>query len=536
MSIAVGIDLGTTNSVVAFQKDEHGPLVLHIRQPQFERNKLDELDLIKSAVFFETQARSVVGAFASLRQDSFRSFKSQMGTRRSFHSELLRRTIRPYELSAHVLRLAFQTVKEFSHSWDGSAAITVPASFNTDQRGHTYLAAKMAGFQKVTLIEEPLAAFLYFFQQQREGNLFHSCRYVLVFDFGGGTLDTSVIKITDISKGDFTLDTIGRSRYNNLGGDDIDTELAAFFLACWEKSNCHLSDFDTTTRAKIFQLFRTRASEYKEEVEHYIGNGLPMPEFRVEAHILTTEQTELEIKFFRVIPEQLYRDIADRFCDPANVLNIHRPIAEAFQLAKEIDGEFSEQKLGLVLHTGGTSRMSGVQRSLEARFGKICFPVSSADEACHTVALGAAVYSYSRQQQRKSLTVTSRLLESIFTRDSRGRYHRIVPLNCEPSTLFTQVDGEFSLDDETIVLRLPLFRGVSETDHQLTPIQVVLVPLGTLFGAGEAYTLKYRQNEDKTVDLEVHFGSRCWQARIGLNEAAIREQAIPPFNFKVNQL
>src|SRR5205809_3914594 len=108
MNPAVGIDLGTTNTVVAVQTDATGAMLLEIPQPVHQRSVLEPVDHIKSAVYFESAESAVVGAFAARRLDAFRSLKSQMGTRwrmrHPFSDEI---TLTPAYVSGHVLKAAF---------------------------------------------------------------------------------------------------------------------------------------------------------------------------------------------------------------------------------------------------------------------------------------------------------------------------------------------------------------------------------------------------------------------------------------------
>src|SRR5262249_31021779 len=159
------------------------------------------------------------------------------------------------------------------------ALITVPASFNTDQRNDTLQAAELAGFKNVHLLDEPTAAFYFYFDQMRDDDWTKTPRSVLVFDFGGGTLDVSIIKV-EARKCIMHIDPIGRSRYNNLGGDDIDLDIAAFMLACWEyETGKELPSLSSQVRKNVFKLFLEKAQAFREEAEDYIVNGLELNEF-----------------------------------------------------------------------------------------------------------------------------------------------------------------------------------------------------------------------------------------------------------------
>ncbi len=237
MNPAVGIDLGTTNTVVAVQTDPTGAILLEIPQPVHQRSTLEPLDHIKSAVYFESADSVVVGAFATGRLDAVRSIKSRMGTRwRTRHPQNADLILTPSYVSGHVLKAAYDALVRRFPDWDRKALITVPASFNTDQRRDTLAAASRAGFDTVRLLDEPTAAFYYFFDQNRSSFESGPPQSVLVFDFGGGTLDVSIIRVS-FNNARMILDAVGRSRYNNLGGDDIDLDLSAFLLALWQRDS-----------------------------------------------------------------------------------------------------------------------------------------------------------------------------------------------------------------------------------------------------------------------------------------------------------
>src|ERR1017187_2564873 len=265
MNPAVGVDLGTTNTVVAVQTDDTGPRTLDVLQPVDERNVRVPRDHIKSAVYFDSAETAVVGAFAAGRLEAFRSIKSRMGLRCKFKHPTRERTlyITAAWISAHILKLGYEQVRQDFPSWDGRAVVTVPASFNTDQRNDTLRAATLAGFREVQLLDEPTAAFYYFFDQNRQEFAEKAQQTVLVFDFGGGTLDVSIIRVTTTGN-ELCIDPIGRSRYNNLGGDDIDVELAAFFLALWEQQEGRkIEDLPAEERRMLVQLFVQLSSQFK---------------------------------------------------------------------------------------------------------------------------------------------------------------------------------------------------------------------------------------------------------------------------------
>jgi molecular chaperone DnaK len=500
---AVGIDLGTTNTVVAIQTDQMGPRIMDIPQPKDERMHLEALPQIKSAVFFESPSDSVVGDFATGRNDAFRSIKSHMGTRWSAKHPFVNKLLKPSYISAHILKLAYQSLTNQFPEWDKTALITVPASFNTDQRDDTISAAKLAGFQNVRLLDEPTAAFYYFFHQHRDSGDFKEIRNILIFDFGGGTLDVSVINVKE-EKELKILDAIGRSRYNNLGGDDIDLELASFLLACWEfEEGKEIVKLSAKIKSSLFRLFIEKAGSYKEEVEDYLKQDLDMPEFAVLEDIYEGKET-LSINFKRMLSQSLYEDITGKFLQPKSNLNIYRPIEEAIAVAKNINDNFSKDRIDLILFTGGTSNMANVQRALSGYFpNKPCLSLSE-DEACDTVALGAACCIYDERNGEKNVEMTNRLLEGIFTRQlGSSNYIELVPLTCESSKEFIEIKEEFKFKRPAIKLKLPLYRGVSVQDHQLSPMRDHQISLDQVVEEGTSYKIFYRMTENKIIELKV---------------------------------
>jgi molecular chaperone DnaK len=506
MNPAIAIDLGTTNTVIGVQTDETGPKIIYVPQPTEERNRLEEREQIKSAVLFESPKSAVVGVFAANRLDSIRSIKSKMGTRwRATGPFGSGQMMTPAYISSHILKAAFNIIKTKFPAWDQTAIITVPASFNTDQRNDTLQAAELAGFQNVHLLDEPTAAFYFYFEQVIAEDWMERPLSVLVFDFGGGTLDVSIIKV-EAHEGIMHIDPIGRSRYNNLGGDDIDLDIAAFMLACWEYATSkELSSLSSQVRKNVFKLFLEKAQAFREEAEDYIANRLELNEFIVTEEVIAGEE-RLSIQFSRELSRSQYDEITGRFFTDKSEINIYKPIGQALAVAQNIDSNFMKDSLDLVLYTGGASQMAAVRAALECYFApKACFPISE-HEACNTVALGAASCRYDELHHRAEVRMTNRLLEGIYTRSKDGkRYISVVPLTCEPRDDFTAVEDIFRTQRDQIQLTIPLFRGTSPYDSQLSPMRDLELPLDRIVERGTPYSLHYRMSQNKIVELKAVF-------------------------------
>jgi hypothetical protein len=150
--------------------------------------------------------------------------------------------------------------------------------------------------------------------------------------------------------------------------------------------------------------------------------------------------------------------------------------------------------------------MLGVRAALEAYFAPTrCYSISD-EEACNTVALGAASCRFDERQAHRGVSMTFRLLESILTRDEdAGSYQTLVPLTCEPSVDFKSVPGEFRLRRAAVNLKLPLFRGVGPMDHDLMPMGDLVLRLPNVVPSDVPYLLSYRMTENKTVQLRASF-------------------------------
>jgi hypothetical protein len=152
--------------------------------------------------------------------------------------------------------------------------------------------------------------------------------------------------------------------------------------------------------------------------------------------------------------------------------------------------------------------MRGVHLALEAYFAPTrCFSIS-AEEACNTVALGAATCRYDEMHGNQGVQLTARLLESILGRSENGtHYIPLVPLTCQPSNDFRDVDYEFRTKRAIVTLRVPLFRGGGVDDHNLTPMQDLSFKLPRVIEAEAPYRIRYRMTDDKTIEMAASFPS-----------------------------
>lgn len=353
----IGIDLGTTNSLVCVCQDDHIKLV---------PNPLGQT-LTPSAVSVEEDGEITVGAVAKERLVSHpsataASFKRYMGTDQIFTLEGRRFT--PQELSSFVLRQLKRDAEEFLGEEVSEAVISVPAYFNDHQRYATREAGELAGLKVERLINEPSAAALAAsrISQEDEGSY-------LVFDFGGGTLDVSIVDYFDN-----VIEIIAVSGDNRLGGDDFDEVIARKFC---EEHQISYEKMEARDRAILLRLAekckRTLTSE-KEAVLTWEVKG--------EERTLILNNISLA---------ELCQEIFDR---------MGQVISTALRDSKRTIEDIDE-----VVLVGGSSKMPVITFYLQTYLGKQPCIIGSPDEV---VAIGAGLYAgiKERREEIRDLVLT----------------------------------------------------------------------------------------------------------------------------------
>lgn len=276
--IDFGIDLGTTNSAIA--KMENGkPMIV----------TTGRADIIPSCVAIQNGGRILVGdraktIFAQEKEkelrdgtkpNSFIEFKREMSNPFTYHSTNLGRDITPEELSAEVLKTlkSFVTTEKLN-----SIVVTVPAKFNIAQKQATINAGKLAGFELVVLLEEPVAACLAYNMeaQQKKGTW-------LVFDFGGGTFDAALVKKDD----DGMIRIVDTGGDNELGGKDLDLAIVDKLILPYLYANYNLSSFKSDKRKSEF--LRSVIKRFAEEAKLELS-------FQQSTDLLKTYPGDMDLK------------------------------------------------------------------------------------------------------------------------------------------------------------------------------------------------------------------------------------------------
>ncbi len=347
--IIVGIDLGTTNSVISYMQPDGKVKVI----PNPEGTMTTP-----SIVAFKGNGEEIVGNSAKRQMitnpDTVRSAKRKMGTAEKFHISCLNKDYTPQEISAKVLSYMKGYAEKSIGQPVKKAVITVPAYFNDAQRQATKDAGTIAGLEVVRIINEPTASCLAY------GLDSNKSERVLVFDLGGGTLDVSILDI-----GDGTFQVLSTSGDTHLGGDDWD-----IVIANWIRSEIKTQFGLDLTDKMAEQRFIDAAEKAKIELSSSLTTTISLPFIGMSSNgPINYEGTLTRAKF-----QDLTRHLLER---------CKAPMEKAMQ-----DAGLSYSDLGDVLMIGGSIRMPAVQEMVKSVTGHNLNMSVNPDEA---VSMGAAI-------------------------------------------------------------------------------------------------------------------------------------------------
>ena len=348
MAKTIGIDLGTTNSVVAVMEGGKPTVIANAEGSR----------TTPSIVGFSKTGERLVGQLAKRQaivnpDKTIASIKRHMGE--NYKVNIDGKDYTPQEISSMILRKLADDASSYLGEKVTSAVITVPAYFNDAQRQATKDAGKIAGLDVLRIVNEPTAAALAYGLEKEKPEK------VLVFDLGGGTFDVSILEI-----GDGVHEVLSTSGDTHLGGDDFDQKVMDWICEEFKKQE----GIDLTGDKQAMQRVKEAAEKAKCELSSVFETNINLPFITADAN----GPKHLDLNLTRAKFEELSYDLLER---------CKAPVEKAIS-----DAGISKSDINEVVLVGGSSRIPAVQKLVKDYTGKEPNQSVNPDEV---VAVGAAV-------------------------------------------------------------------------------------------------------------------------------------------------
>jgi molecular chaperone DnaK len=372
MAKVVGIDLGTTNSVVAAIEGGKPTVIVNA----------EGLRTTPSIVAYTKKQELLVGQIAKRQavinpENTFFSVKRFIGSKESEISEdskripykvigdsngnikikcpALKKDFSPEEISAQVLRKLVNDASTYLGQDVTQAVITVPAYFNDSQRQATIDAGKIAGVEVLRIINEPTAASLAYGLDQKQNET------ILVFDLGGGTFDVSILEV-----GDGIFEVLSTAGDTSLGGDDFDKVLVNWLLKDFEDKE----GIDLSKDIQALQRLTEAAEKAKMELSTVENTTISLP-------FITADKTGP-----KHIEKELTREFFEKLCNDL-IERCRIPVEKSLS-----DARLDKSKIDEVVLVGGSTRIPAIQNLVKSITGRDANQNVNPDEV---VAIGAAI-------------------------------------------------------------------------------------------------------------------------------------------------
>jgi molecular chaperone DnaK len=456
MSKIIGIDLGTTNSVVAVM--EGGEPVV-ITNPEGSR-------LTPSVVAFTKSGERLVGQVAKRQavtnpENTVFSIKRFMGRRYDEVNEEMKMVpytvvavsngdvrvkigtdeYAPPQISAMVLQKLKQAAEEYLGQPVTKAVITVPAYFNDAQRQATKEAGKIAGLEVMRIVNEPTAAALAYGLDKKKDET------IAVYDFGGGTFDISILEV-----GEGVVEVKATNGDTHLGGDNLDQRVIEWIIAEFKKSD----GIDLSKDRMALQRLKEAAEKAKMELSTVMETDINLP-------FITADQSgpkHLQMKLTRSKFEQLVEDLLQKTVGP---------VKQALS-----DAGLDPSKIDEVVLVGGSTRIPRVQQIVKDAFGKEPHKGVNPDEV---VAVGAAIQAGVLAGEVKDLLLLDVTPLSLGIETLGGVMTTLIPRNTtiptrKSETFSTAADSQTSVEVHVLQGERPLARD----NRTLGRFQLIGIP------------------------------------------------------------
>ena len=401
MSKVIGIDLGTTNSVVA---------VMEGGEPTVITNQ-EGSRLTPSVVGFSKNGERLVGQLAKRQAVSnpdrtISSIKRHMGT--DYRVTIDDKKYSPEEISAMILQKLKADAEKYLGETVSQAVITVPAYFSDSQRQATKDAGKIAGLEVLRIINEPTAAALAYGIDKSEDHT------VMVYDLGGGTFDVSILDV-----GDGVFEVKATNGDTHLGGDDFDQRIIDWMVDEFKKAE----GIDLSADRMAMQRLREAAEKAKIELSGVMTTNINLPFITAGAD----GPKHLDMDLSRAKFEEMTADLVERTMGPTR-----QAMADAGLSASDINK---------VILVGGSTRIPAVQEAIKKFMGKEPHRGVNPDEC---VAVGAAIQAGVLAGEVKDVLLLDVTPLSLGIETAGGIFTRMIDRNTTIPTSKSQIFSTYS--------------------------------------------------------------------------------------------
>ncbi|NEW09901.1 Hsp70 family protein [Paenibacillus sp. SYP-B3998] len=457
----IGIDLGTTNSLVAYWSD-NGPFIIP--------NVLGE-NLTPSVISVDENGEILVGQIAQERlithpHVTAATFKRYMGTEKII--QLGKYSFLPEELSSFVIKSLKADAEAFLGHPVSEAVISVPAYFNDTQRKATKRSAELAGLKVERLISEPTAAALSYGLHQKEAET-----KFLVFDLGGGTFDISIMELFE---GVMEVKSIAGDNF--LGGEDFTHLLVSYFI---ESQGINMQALDNKARSALIKQ--------AELCKRALGqNNVGEMSFEHDSKMY---QISLDRADFEKLSHQL-------------LLRLRQPIERALR-----DAALSSEDLDSIILIGGATRMPVIKSVVGKMFGRLPYIHINPDEA---VALGTAVQVALKERNEavQEIILTDVCPYSLGTsitetlghgKFESGYFFPIIERNTPIPV--SRVERLYTIADGQTAILLDIYQGESRRVENNIKLGELRIPIPAAPAGEQSIDVRYTYDINGILEVEV---------------------------------